>query len=382
MKKAYLDNAATTKTAPEVIKEMSQYFTEQYGNASCLHQFGQEAREALENARSVIAKKINAEPDEIVFTSGGTESNNFAITGIANALKQKGNHIITSSIEHPAVLEACRALEKQGFRISYIGVDSAGIISLDKLKKEITEKTILVTVMHANNEIGAIQPIEEIGRICLQKNIIFHTDSVQSFGKLDIDVKKANINLASFSAHKIHGPKGIGALFIKKGTKISKLFYGGQQEFNLRPGTENVPGAVGFAKASELMAEKDIKKMAELRDYFIKSVLEKIPGTSINGSSEKRLCNNISIAFENVEGEAVLLSLDEKGIAVTTSSACTSHKLEPSHVLDAIGLSPEKSHGTIRFTLSKYTTKAELNYTIKCLIEIINNLRKISPFRK
>ncbi|MBN1644499.1 cysteine desulfurase [Candidatus Woesearchaeota archaeon] len=378
MKKVYLDNAATTKMADEVVKAMNPYFSDKFGNASCLHSFGQEARDAVENARKIIADKINAEPEEIIFTSGGSESNNLAIKGIAYELKGRGNHIITSKFEHPAVLNVSKELEKQGFKISYLNVSRDGFIDLEQLKQSITKQTILVSLMHANNEIGTVQDIEKIGRICKEQNVLFHTDAVQSFAKVGIDVKKANLSLASFSAHKLHGPKGIGALYVKKGITIKKQIHGGSQEFNQRAGTENVSGIVGFAKAVELMKEKDIEKMNTLRDYFIEELL-KFDGTSLNGSKENRLCNNISVSFKNVEGESVLLALDDKGIAVSTSSACTSAKLEPSHVLKAIGLKPEDSHGTIRFTLSKYTSKDDVDYTLNSLKYVIKKLRGISP---
>jgi cysteine desulfurase len=380
MKKVYLDNAATTQVAKEVIEAMKPYFLEKYGNASCLHSLGQEARDAVEQARKVIAERINAEPEEIIFTSGGSESNNLAIKGIAYQLKDKGNHIITSEFEHPAVLNICKALEKQGFEVTYVGVSKEGFVKLDQLKNSITNKTVLVSIMHANNEIGTIQNINEIGRICKENNIVFHTDAVQSFTKVPIDVKKENITLASFSAHKMHGPKGIGALFVKKGTKLKKQIDGGSQEFNQRAGTENTPGIIGFAKAVEVITTKDIETITELRNYLINELL-KLEGTALNGSQDNRLCNNVSISFKNVEGESILLSLDDKGIAVTTSSACTSSKLETSHVLKAIGLKSEDAHGTIRFTLSKYTTKEELDYTIESVKEIIEKLRGISPLK-
>lgn len=379
MKKVYLDNAATTMVSKEVFDVMLPFFTDKYGNASCMHSWGEEARDALEQARSTIAKKLNASADEIIFTAGGSESNNMAIKGIAYSLKSKGNHIITSRFEHHAVLDVCKGLEKEGFTVSYIPIDKDGFVKLDELKKAITEKTILVSIMHANNEIGTIQDITAIGKLCKEKNIAFHTDAAQSFTKVPIDVKKSSLSLVSLSAHKIHGPKGIGALFVKKGIKLKKLIDGGAQEFNLRAGTENVAGAVGFARASELISSKDIDKMAELRDYFIKEVTKQVPETVLNGSNKNRLCNNASFSFHNVEGESVLLALNDKGIAVTTSSACTSAQLEPSHVLSAIGLKPEDSHGTVRFTISKYTTKEDLDYTISVLKEIISKFRRMSP---
>lgn len=379
--KVYLDNGATTMVAKEVLEEMLPYFTEKYGNASSLHKFGQEAKKALENSRKAIAKKINALPEEIIFTSGGTESINLAIKGIAYANQERGNHIITSKIEHPAVLKTCRELENNRFKVTYLNVDKEGLVKLDELKKAITSKTILVTIMHANNEIGTIQQIEEIGKICKEKNIFFHTDAVQSFSKVQIDVKKMNINLASFSSHKIHGPKGVGALYIKKGVKIKKQKYGGHQEFGLNAGTENIAGIVGFAKAATLMTEKDIKRMEKLRDNFINAVEKSIKDVKLNGSRKQRLCNNISFSFKFIEGESLLTHLDFEGIAVSTGSACASGSLEPSHVLLAIGLKHEIAHGTIRFTISKYTAEKEIEYTVAKLKKIVEKLRGISPLR-
>ncbi|MEM4263372.1 MAG: cysteine desulfurase NifS [Candidatus Woesearchaeota archaeon] len=379
--KVYLDNAATTKTAPDVVEAMTPFFTETYGNASSIHSFGEAAKEAIENARERIAKLLNAEPDEIIFTSGGTESDNLAIKGVARALKNKGNHIVTSAFEHHAVLHACQALEREGFELTYVGIDKDGFVKLDELKNSIRKDTVLVTIMHANNEIGTIQPLDKIGKICKEKNVLFHSDIVQSFTKVPIDVKKINLDLASISAHKFHGPKGVGALYVRKGTKLQKLFDGGMQEFDLRPGTENVAGIVGFAKAAELISKKDIEKMIKLRDKLIAELL-KIPGARLNGSKENRLCNNVNISFDYIEGEALLLSLDDKGVAVSTGSACTSHKLEPSHVLLSLGLKPEQSHGSIRFSLSKYTTDEEIDYAIKSVKESVDKLRAMSPFKQ
>jgi len=377
--KIYLDNGATTQVDKEVVKAIEPYFLKTYGNASSLHIFGQEAKAALENSREIIAKKINAEPEEIIFTSGGTESDNIALQEIAYTNRDKGNHIITTKIEHHAIEKTCEALEKDGFKITYLDVDKDGFIDIEQLKKEITNKTILVSIIHANNEIGTIQDIEAIGKLCQEKNIYFHTDAVQSFTKTEIDVKKQNITLASFSAHKIHGPKGIGALYIKKATKIHSLMHGGSQENNLRAGTENIPSIVGFAKAVEIAKQEDCKNMGKLRDYFIEKVEKQIPETKLNGSRNKRLCNNINITFKYIEGEALLLKLDDKGIAVSTGSACSSKDLRPSHVLLSVGLHPAMAHGSIRFTLSKYTTKEELDYTIKHLKEAVEELRKVSP---
>ena len=379
--RVYLDNAATTKTAPEAVEAMRLFFTDKYGNASSVHSFGEEAKEALENAREKIAGYINAEPDEIIFTSGGTESDNIGIKGTAYALKDKGKHIITSKFEHHAVLETCQALEKEGFEVTYVGISKQGFVDIDALKNAIKDDTILVTIMHANNEIGTIQDIEKIGELCREKGIVFHTDAVQSLGKTGFDVKKMHIDIASFSAHKIHGPKGIGALYVRKKKDVKALFQGGTQEFGLRPGTENVSGAVGFAAALGLFSDEDVKKMTELRDYLIDELL-KIPEACLNGSRKGRLCNNVNVSFSHIEGESILLGLDDKGIAVSTGSACTSQKLEPSHVLLALGIKPEDAHGSIRLSLSKYTTKEEIDYTIDAIKQVVENLRKISPIGK
>ncbi|MBW2986183.1 cysteine desulfurase NifS [Candidatus Woesearchaeota archaeon] len=379
--RVYLDNAATTRIAPEVAEAMLPFFIEKYGNASSIHSFGEQAKEALENAREHFAKYINAESDEIIFTSGGTESDNLAIRGTAQALKDKGNHIITSAFEHPAVLETCQALEKEGFEITYLPASRDGFVDTEKVKSALKDNTILVTIMHANNEIGTIQDIEKIGEICREKGILFHTDAVQSLGKSPIDVKKMHIDLASFSAHKIHGPKGMGILYVRKKVKIKKLFYGGAQEMNLRPGTENVSGAVGFSKALGMITEEDIKRMTELQNYLIDELL-KIPEACLNGSRKNRLCNNVNVSFSHIEGESILLGLDDKGVAVSTGSACTSQKLEPSHVLLALGVKPEDAHGSIRFSLSKYTTKEEIDYAINSVKTVVENLRKISPLGK
>lgn len=380
--KVYLDNGATTQVRKEAAEAMNTYFTKKYGNASSLHEFGRDAKKALEDSRKTIAKAINAEPQEIIFTSGGTESDNLALRGTAYAKKDRGNHIITSAIEHPAILSACKELYREGFKITYVNVDKEGFIDLKELEKSITDKTILISIMHANNEIGTIQPIEEIAEIAKKHKIVFHSDAVQSFTKIHIDVKKLGIDFMSFSAHKIHGPKGIGALYVKKGTKLVKQIHGGRHEYNLRAGTENVSGAVGFAKAVELGMknfDERVNHMIKLRDKLINDIIKKISHTQLNGSKDKRLCNNANISFNFVEGESLLMKLDMKGIAVSTGSACSSHSLKPSHVLMAIGLKHEVAHGTIRFTLSEYNTEEEIDYTLKNLIEIVKKLRKISP---
>lgn len=378
--KVYLDNGATTRVDPEVVKAMKPYFSDKYGNASSLHRFGVEAKKVLDGSRKIIAKKLNASSDEIIFTSGGSESNNLAVKGIAYNYRKKGNHIITSKIEHPSVLETCKALDKEGFKVDYLNVDKNGFIDIKQLESLINKKTILVSVIHGNNEIGVIQDIKKIGEICKKNNVLFHVDAVQSFIKLLINVKEMNIDLLSISSHKIHGPKGVGVLFVRKGVKLKKLLDGGHHEFDLRAGTENIPGIVGFAKASELIKDQDIKRMRDLRDYLIKELL-KIKNTRLNGSLINRLCNNVNISFEFVEGESLLLHLDNKGIAVSTGSACTSQSLEPSHVLMAIGLPHEIAHGSIRFTLSKFTKKEEIDYTIRQVKEIVKKLRSISPLK-
>lgn len=384
MKRIYLDHAATTPLAQEVFEAMKPYFSEKFGNASSLHSFGQEARAAIEASRKIAAKFLGARPNEIIFTSGGTESNNLAIKGVAFANKSKGNHIITSKIEHHAILEPCHWLEKHGFKVTYLNVDKYGLVNPADVEKAITKDTILVSIMHANNEIGTIEPIEEIGKICKKHGVYFHTDAVQSFGKIPIDVKKMNIDLLSASSHKLYGPKGVGLLYINQDVKIEPVQHGGGHESGLRSGTENVPGIVGFAKAIEL-AEKNMKKEAErqtkLRDKIINEIL-KIPGSQLNGHPTQRLPNNVNVSIKGVEGEALLIRLNEKGIAVSTGSACSTKSLEPSHVLTAIGLTAEQAHGSLRITLGKDNTEQDIDYTIEQLKNIINSLRKISPLGK
>ncbi len=376
----YLDNGATTKVAEEVAEAMNPFLRDSYGNASSPHSFGRKAKTALEEARVKIARAINANSSEIIFTAGGTESNNTALKVAARLMKKKGkNHIITSKAEHPSVLNSCKALEKEGFEVSYINVDAKGIIKIEELKKAVKDKTAIVSIMHANNETGTIQPLEEIGKICKSGKIYFHTDAVQSFTKTKLDVKKFNIDLASFSAHKLHGPKGIGALYVRKGTDFEAYMHGGHQESGRRAGTENIPAIVGFGKAVEISSGTDLTKMKELRDYTIGRILNEIKNARLNGDAEKRLANNINISFDYIEGESLLMQLDDRGIAVSTGSACSSHSLEPSHVLLAMGLKPEEAHGSIRITLSRYTTKEELDYTVDSLKEAVATLRKMSP---
>ena len=382
MKHIYLDNSATTRLDDEVLKEMMPYLTEEYGNASSIYKLGRNTRNAVETAREKIAKAINAEPDEIYFTSGGTESDNTTIRGIAYNNKKKGNHIITSKIEHPAILETCKQLEKEGFKITYLNVDKNGIIDFEQLKNSIKETTILISIMFANNEIGTLQPIKEIGTIARENNIYFHTDSVQAVGSIKIDVKKMNIDSLSMSAHKFYGPKGIGALYIKKGITFQKFMNGGHQERNKRAGTENVPAIVGMGKAIEIAyrdLEKHTKQIKELRDYYINQVKEKIPYIKINGDMEKRLPGNSNISFRFIEGEGLLLNLDLKGICASSGSACTSGSLDPSHVLLAIGLPHEIAHGSLRISIGKYNTKEEIDYLVENLVEIVGRLREMSP---
>jgi cysteine desulfurase len=383
--KTYLDNGATTKVDPKVLKAMIPYFKETYGNASSIHIMGLDAKKALEDARKIIASTINALPEEIIFTSGGTESDNLAIFGVINKYRidNPGEkiHVITSQIEHPAVLNSCKALEKEGIEVSYISVDEEGTVKVDELKNSIKPYTRLITIMHANNEIGTIQPIEDIAKIVQEHNIIFHSDAVQSFTKVKIDVKAIGLDMMTFSAHKIHGPKGIGALYVKKGTSLKPIMYGGAHEFKKRPGTENVAGAIGFAAAAKMIKDSDIKKMTRLRNRLAKGLL-KIPNSRLNGSKKNRLCNNANIGFEFIEGEGLMMHLSDKGICVSTGSACSSASLEPSHVLAAIGLRHEIIHGTLRFTLSKYTTAKEIDFTIESVKEIVAKLREFSPLRE
>ncbi|MGV8171119.1 MAG: cysteine desulfurase family protein [Candidatus Woesearchaeota archaeon] len=383
--KVYLDNGATTCMDKKVVKAMLPYFTQEYGNASSIHIMGLDAKKALESARKDIASIINALPEEIIFTSGGTESDNMAITGVINKFRDDNPgekiHIITSQIEHPAVLNTCKTLEKYGIEISYIGVDEEGTIRIDELRNSIKPHTRLITIMHANNEIGTIQPIEEIAKIAQEHKILFHSDAVQSFTKLKIDVKALGIDMMTFSAHKIHGPKGIGALYVKKGTLLKPIMYGGAHEFKKRPGTENVAGAVGFATAAKLVKESDIKKMSRLRKRLVNGLL-KISHSKLNGSKKNGLCNNANVGFEFIEGEGLMMHLSDKGICVSTGSACSSNSLEPSHVLAATGLKHEIIHGTLRFTLSKYTTTKEIDYTIESVKEIVEKLREFSPLRE
>ena len=378
MKQIYLDNAATTIVDSKVIDTMLPYFKAKFGNASSQHFKGKEAKEALDKSREVIAKEINAKSEEIIFTSGGTESNNLALKGLFFSNYPKKNHIITTKIEHDSILNVCRFLEKQGVKVTYLDVDNEGFINIDDLKKTITEKTIVVSIIHGNNEIGTIQNLERIGEICKERGVLFHTDACQSFTKTEIDAKKQNLDLITLNSHKIHGPKGVGGLFIKNGITITPLFHGGGHERKLRSGTENISGIVGFSKAVEIINSKDIQKMEKLRDKLITGVL-KISNTRLNGSIKNRLCNNINISFNNIEGEAIGGHLENRGIYASNGSACMSNTLETSHVLKALGLPPLESNSSLRMSISKYTTDEEINYVLKELPKIVEKLRRISP---
>ena len=379
----YLDNAATIKTAPEVLDAMLPYFTEYYGNPSSIYDFAQKSKEAVTKGRQQIADALNTRKEDIYFTAGGSEADNWALKATFEAYKSKGNHIITTKIEHHAILHTCEYLEKErGAKITYLDVDENGIVRLDELEKAITPETILISVMFANNEIGSIQPIKEIGRIAKEHGILFHTDAVQAFGQVPIDVDECNIDMLSSSGHKINGPKGIGFLYIRKGVKIRSFVHGGAQERKRRAGTENVPGIVGFGKAVELaMATLDerMKRETELRDYAIARIEKEIPYCRLNGDRTRRLPNNINFSFQFVEGESLLIMLDMKGICASSGSACTSGSLDPSHVLLAIGLPHEIAHGSVRMTLGADTTKEDLDYTIDNLKEIVAHLRSMSP---
>ncbi len=378
----YLDNAATTRTAPEVVDAMLPYFTEYYGNASTVYDLGAKSKEAISKARETIAGALGAEENEIYFTAGGSESDNWALKATAEAYRDKGNHIITSKIEHHAILHTCEYLEKNGFEVTYLDVDENGVIKLDQLKAAIRPTTILISIMFANNEIGTIEPIAEVGRIAKEHGILFHTDAVQAFGQVPINVDEMHIDMLSASGHKLNGPKGIGFLYIRKGVKIRSFIHGGAQERKRRAGTENVPGIVGLGKATELalasMKERTDKER-ELRDYMMTRVLKEVPFTRVNGSRTNRLPNNVSFCFQFIEGESLLIMLDMDGICGSSGSACTSGSLDPSHVLLAIGLPHEIAHGSLRLTLGADTTKEDIDFTIESIKRIVAQLREMSP---
>lgn len=383
MKNIYMDYAATTPVKQEVVDSMLPFFTKHYGNASSMHQKGNKAERELISARKKVANFINSKPRELYFTSGGSESDNWAIKGLARA--NKGKHIITSKIEHHAVLHTCQALEDEGFEVTYLDVDKDGFVSLKDLKKAIRPDTVLITIMFINNEIGTIEPIEKIGKVASENNILFHTDAVQALGNINIDVKKLNVDAMSFSAHKIYGPKGVGAMYLKQGTKIKTLIEGGAQERKKRATTENIPGIVGFAKACKLAEsslDEHIKKLSRLRDKLIKGVLENIDDVVLNGSKDKRHPGNVNFAFKYIEGEAILLMLDSYGIQASTGSACTTASLETSHVLSALGISHELSNGSLRLTVGDLTTEEDIDYVVEKLKVVVERLRSMSPIGK
>ena len=380
--KIYLDNNATTRLDDDAFDAMIPFFKEEYGNAFSLHLFGRETGKAVAESRKVIADLLGVRPEEIIFTGSGTEGDNLAIRGVARAYKNRGKHIIVSSIEHPGVRNTCKDLEKEGFEITVLNVDKNGVIDLEQLKSAIKDETILISVMHANNETGVIQPIEEIGKIAKENKILFHVDAVQSMGKLEINPKEMGIDLLVFTAHKFYGPKGVGALYVRNGVRLGKVITGGGQERKLRPGTTNTPLIVGMAKALEKAyaeREEENKRVGELRDYSEEQISARIPEIVINGKDVPRLPGTSSITFKYVEGESILLSLSMKGIAVSSGSACSSDELQASHVLLAMGIPAEFAHGTIRFSLGKYNTKEEIDYTIEAVVEIIGKLRMMSP---
>ena len=380
--KIYLDNNATTRLDDDAFNAMIPFFKEEYGNAFSLHLFGKETGKAVAESRKVIADLLGVLPEEIIFTGSGTEGDNLAIRGVARAYKNRGKHIIVSSIEHPGVRNTCKDLEKEGYEITVLNVDKNGVVDVEQLKNAIKDETILISVMHANNETGVVQPIEEIGKIAKEHKILFHVDAVQSMGKLNIDPKGMGIDLLVFTAHKFYGPKGVGALYVRNGVRLGKVITGGGQEKKLRPGTTNTPLIVGMAKALEKAyaeREEENKRVGALRDYFEEQLLAKIPEIVVNGKNVQRLPGTSSITFKYVEGESILLSLSMKGIAVSSGSACSSDELQASHVLLAMGIPEEFAHGTIRFSLGKYNTKEEIDYTIDAVVEVIGKLRMMSP---
>jgi cysteine desulfurase len=385
MRRIYLDHAATTPTHPEVVKAMLPCFIEAFGNPSSVYSYGQEARGAVEKARTRVAELIGARGEEIVFTSGGTEADNLALKGVAYANRHKGNHIVTTSIEHHAVSEVCKFLGRRGFTITYLPVDEHGLVDPDDVRKAITAKTIIISIIHANNEVGTIEPISEIGKITKEAEVYFHTDAVQAVGHIPVNVDKLKVDLLSISAHKLYGPKGVGALYVRKGTKLMPLMQGGEQEKRRRAGTENVPAIVGLGKAVELAGQemdKEVERLAGLRDKLITGLMEKIDHIQLNGHPTRRLPNNVNVSVDFVEGESMLLNLDLEGICASTGSACSSASLEPSHVLLALGLSPEQAHGSLRFTLGRENSEEDIERVLDILPGIIAKLRAMSPLLK
>lgn len=385
MKKVYLDHSATTQVRKEVAELVLEYMVDKFGNPSSIHSFGREAKKALDEAREKVATLIGAEAKEIFFTSGGTESNNIAIQGAAFANMKNGKHIITSSIEHHAIMDPCKYLEKLGFEVTYLPVDDQGIIRVEELEKAIKPETILISIMHVNNEIGTIQEISSMAKIAKEKGILFHTDAVQSLGKIPVDVEELGVDMLSGSSHKIYGPKGVGILYVRKGVKLNNIMFGGAQERKKRPGTENLSGIVGFGLATELAGkemDQEIARLTNLRDMLINGILENIPNTRLNGHPEKRIASNVNVSIEFIEGESLLLSLDMRGIGASSGSACTSGSLDPSHVLLAMGLSHEIAHGSLRMTLGRENTQEDVDYVLEVLPQIVDRLRAMSPLYK
>ena len=381
MKRIYMDHSATTPVAPEVLEAMLPFFSGKFGNASSLHSFGLEAKEALEASREKVARLLGANTEEIIFTSGGTESDNLSLKGVAFRNREKGRHIITTVVEHPAILETCRKLQKDGFEVTYLPVNADGLVDPAALEAAIRKDTILISVMHANNEVGTIQPLEEIGKIAAEKDIYFHTDAVQSVGKIETKVNDLGVDLLSLSAHKFYGPKGVGALYVRKGTRLESIVQGGGHERGLRSGTENVAGIVGLARAADLAGEimaSEAERLTGLRDWLAKLVLDKVKEAWVNGSMTRRLPGNLNFSFKYVEGESLLLFLDAKGIGVSTGSACSSKKLEPSHVLLSLGLKPEECHGSLRITMGRSNTEGDVDYVAASIAEAVARFRSIS----
>jgi cysteine desulfurase len=385
VQRIYLDNNATTPLAPEVFEAMKPYLLEDYGNASSIHWYGQQAKAAIERAREQVARLINARPSEVVFTSGGTESDNAAILGIVEAARSQAKHVITTAIEHHAVLNTCQALEKRGVSVTYVRVGSGGVVDPDDVRRALRPETALITVMHANNELGTLQPLEEIGRLAREHDVYFHTDAVQSVGKVPVDVEKLGADLLSLSAHKLHGPKGAGALYIRRGTVLRPLLYGGHHERDRRPGTENTPGIVGLGKAAELARahlEEEAQRLSGLRNRFDEGVLRAVPLSAINGDRGRRLPTTSNLRFDYIEGEGFVIAMDLRGIACSTGAACSSGSLEPSHVLSAIGLKPEQARSSIRFSLGRFNTREEIDATLEIVPAVVEQLRSVSPHYK